>query len=191
MSACRWACSTHLRSRSRQGAEGNPRANQWRLGRQAGLFAIQLAKQLGGHVTAVCGTKGIDLCRGIGADVTIDYKREKLDPHALFDVILEYSSAMPFEVGRKHLTSKGRFIQASPTIPRFIGSMLANPIRGQKHLMLQTAATTTDLEYLLSRVQRGELKVTIAGRSQLNDAQAGFIQMEKGGTTGKIIVQIS
>lgn len=156
----------------------------------AGLFALQIAKAFGAQVTAVCGTRGIDLCRTMGADAVVDYRREKLAPHRPFDVILEYSSALPFQVGRKLLTPNGRFVEASPTIPRFIGSMLANPFRSQKHLMLQTAATTADLEYLLSRVGNGQLKVTIAERFPLADAREGFVRMENGGTIGKIIVQV-
>ena len=155
-----------------------------------GLFAIQIAKKLGAHVTAVCGTKGIDSCRALGADVAIDYKREKLAPTTPFDVLLEYSSAMPFKVGRTYLSKNGLFIDASPTIPRFIGSILTNPFRSQKHLMLQTAATTANLEYLLQLVQSGELKVTIADRYPLAESRRAFSQMEAGGTVGKIVIRV-
>lgn len=41
-----------------------------------GTFAIQLAKNFGLHVTAVCSARNADQARSLGADVIIDYNRE-------------------------------------------------------------------------------------------------------------------
>ncbi|XP_060079949.1 reticulon-4-interacting protein 1 homolog, mitochondrial-like [Ylistrum balloti] len=41
-----------------------------------GTFAIQLLKAWGGHVTAICGTEGVDLVRDLRADAIIDYKTQ-------------------------------------------------------------------------------------------------------------------
>ncbi|MEU6248962.1 NAD(P)-dependent alcohol dehydrogenase [Glycomyces sp. NPDC047010] len=38
-----------------------------------GTFAVQIAKHLGAHVTAVCGPKNLDLVRDLGADAALDY----------------------------------------------------------------------------------------------------------------------
>ncbi|MDP9251780.1 MAG: NAD(P)-dependent alcohol dehydrogenase [Chloroflexota bacterium] len=41
-----------------------------------GTFAVQIAKALGAHVTAVTSTRNLDLVRSLGPDAVVDYKKE-------------------------------------------------------------------------------------------------------------------
>ena len=41
-----------------------------------GTLAVQIAKALGGHVTAVCSTRNVEQTRALGADRVLDYTRE-------------------------------------------------------------------------------------------------------------------
>ncbi|KAJ5145756.1 uncharacterized protein N7515_000320 [Penicillium bovifimosum] len=42
-----------------------------------GTFGIQIAKDMGAHVTAVCSAKNMELCLRYGADEVVDYVGEK------------------------------------------------------------------------------------------------------------------
>jgi len=154
----------------------------------AGLFAIQIAKALGAATTTVSGTAGVAASKAMGADEAIDYKSGSVAPSGKFDVIVDFSSHFPFAAARRYLKDAGRFIEASPSIPKFIGSLLANPFRKQKHLMLQTVARGADLDELVSLVKRGKLRVTIARSFPIQEAKQAFIDHDRGGVVGKIAI---
>ncbi|MBS0659951.1 MAG: NAD(P)-dependent alcohol dehydrogenase [Verrucomicrobia bacterium] len=156
----------------------------------AGLFALQLAKLLGARVTTVSGAAGAAASRALGADATHDYREGPVEFSRKFDVILNFSSQYPFALARPQLTPRGRFVEASPTIPKVLGSLLANPFRRQKHLMLMASARTAPLTELAQAVQAGRLRVSIAQEFPLADATRAFREQEKGGTIGKIILRI-
>lgn len=154
----------------------------------AGLYAIQVARVLGARITAVSGTAGVEKSRGFGADEVIDYRAGPVSLARKFDVIVDFSGRFPFRVARPHLTPAGRFIEASPSIPKCLGSLLANPFRRQKHLMLQTVAHAKDLDVLVSWVEAGQLKVTIAKSYPMAEAAKAFVEHDKGGVVGKIVI---
>ena len=55
-----------------------------------GSAAVQLLKNVGAHVTAVCGTEHVDLVEGLGADRVIDYTAEDFTPDEQpYDVVLD------------------------------------------------------------------------------------------------------
>ncbi len=154
----------------------------------AGLFAVQLGKLLGGHVTGVCGTNGVELCERFGADVVLDYRFGPVTLNGPYDIVIDFSGRFSFEAARHHMTEHGRFIDPSPTVPQFVGAKIANPFRSQKDLMLQTESRAEDLEFLASLVESGKLKVTIAKSFPIAQAQRAFELQEQGGVVGKIVV---
>lgn len=153
-----------------------------------GLYAVQLAKLMGGRVTAVGGA-GLGAAQQFGADVLIDYRSgQTVRKGSGFDIILNASGKMPYAAGKVLLGPAGRLIEPSPTIPVFIGSKLANLFRRRKHLVLATQVRRADLAYLAMLISDGALKPTIAASYAFHETKPAFALVEQGGVAGKVVV---
>ncbi len=67
-----------------------------------GTYAVQIAKLMGAHVTAVCSGRNIDMVRSLGADEVIDYTKTDVSDLGLhFDVIFDNAgSQRPSKLAR-------------------------------------------------------------------------------------------
>lgn len=153
-----------------------------------GLSAIQLAKSMGAYVTGVCGTKGVEISRRMGADEVLDYQAGPVQLTRAYDVIVNFSGEFPYAKAAAHLTSQGRMIEPSPTIPVFISSMLLNLVRPKKHLMLQTVSRGDDLAMLAELIAQGKLRIEIGGRFPIAQFREACTAQEKSGTIGKNVL---
>ncbi len=152
-----------------------------------GSLAVQLARLMGARVTTVSGTSGVGLSRELGAHECVDYQRGGA-PSGTFDLALNFSGHFPFQLARPFLAENGRFVEPSPTIPKFISSMIANLFRRQKHLMLTAQVKTPDLETLLAQVTEGHLRVVVGKVFPFRQAQDAFLFFEKGSVLSKVVV---
>jgi len=102
-----------------------------------GSAAVQLLKDLGAKVTAVCGTEHVDLVRGLGADRVIDFMAEDFTKSGgTYDVVLDSVGKSSF--GRcKPLLKPGGIYVSSELGPWCQNPLLAliTPLLGGKKVM--------------------------------------------------------
>ena len=86
-----------------------------------GTFAIQLAKHLGASVATTTSTSNIDLVRGLGADVIVDYKTEDFEVKLSdYDLVLHSQDGKALEKSLRVLRAGGRLVSISgPPDPDF------------------------------------------------------------------------
>ena len=78
-----------------------------------GSAAVQLLKNLGANVTAVCGYDNVELIRGLGADRVIDYETEDFTKDAqTYDVVLDAVGKSSFGRCRRLLKPGGIYISS-------------------------------------------------------------------------------
>ena len=76
-----------------------------------GTAAVQLAKHLGAHVTAVCNTKNVELARSLGADEVVDYLQDDFTKNGeTYDVVMDAVGKHSFRRCRRSLKPGGRFL---------------------------------------------------------------------------------
>src|SRR5262249_21289245 len=80
-----------------------------------GVGAVQVAKHLGAHVTAVCNTKNVDLVRSLGAEEVVDYVNEDFTKNGeTYDVIFDAAGKTTFLHCRRSLEPDGIYITTDP-----------------------------------------------------------------------------
>ncbi|MEE8600739.1 NAD(P)-dependent alcohol dehydrogenase [Euzebya tangerina] len=85
-----------------------------------GTFAVQIARALGAHVTAVCSTRNVEQAERLGADRVVDYRTQDLSVLAdgSVDVLFDVASSIPSaEVGRL-LSPRGRRVIVGGNVER-------------------------------------------------------------------------
>jgi len=76
-----------------------------------GTAGVQLAKHFGAGVTAVCGTKNLELVRSLGADSVIDYTREDFTKNGqTYDVIFDAVGKHSFARCKGSLKRGGAYV---------------------------------------------------------------------------------
>jgi len=80
-----------------------------------GVGGVQVAKQIGAHVTAVCNTKNVGLMRELGADEVVDYLNEDFTKNGeTYDVIFDAAGKTTFLRCRHSLKPDGTYITTDP-----------------------------------------------------------------------------
>ncbi|WP_343690927.1 NAD(P)-dependent alcohol dehydrogenase [Chitinophaga sp.] len=145
-----------------------------------GPFAIQLAKQAGGTVTAVVGPSGVNLARESGSDVVVNYKEKNvLTGGEQYDVVVDLAGKMDYKTAKRVLSPAGVYVNTSPGIKEMIGKLFA----GKKYQLLFLKSTAKELEVLA----KSGLKVAIGKRYRFEDFKNGYDEVRKGGIVGKAV----
>ena len=80
-----------------------------------GTYALQLAKNFGSEVTAICGTSNLALAKSLGADRVIDYQKDDFIERTekynfIFDAVGRMISGFSPSTFKKKLKSHGSFV---------------------------------------------------------------------------------
>ncbi len=162
-----------------------------------GTFAVQIAKALGAHVTAVCSTRNVDMVLALGADDVIDYTVDSfVDGGARFDVLLDnVGSKSPAET-LSVLVPNGRYVSVSGPKDnkwldpmRYIARMwLASKRSGQSFHHFVASPVPEDLTFLGELLASGQVRPEIQRVIGVDDVAAGLAEIGTGHTRAKIVV---
>ena len=151
-----------------------------------GMFAVQLAKWKGAHVTATASAKDIEFVKGLGADVVIDYKAERFeDKVSGVDVVLDVIGGETQQ--RSWQTMKaGGILVATPGPP----SQEEAARHGVRAVMVQMQGNGAQLAMISELIATGAIKTFVGATFPLAQAAEAQQASETGHVRGKIVLQI-
>ena len=135
-----------------------------------GPFAVQIARALGGKVTAVCSTGAMALIRSLGADEVIDYTAEEvIDSGRTFDLIVNIGGLHSLRALRRTLTHRGTLAGVGgsqrggllgPGSVMTRGALLS-PFVSQRLISVTGKGNRPDLETLATMIDAGTVTPVI------------------------------
>jgi len=160
-----------------------------------GVFAVQLAKHFGAHVTAVCSTGNLDLARSLGADEVVDYTREDFSSAGrVYDVVFDAVGKSGYRRSLRSLECGGRYVRVAGGSGLF--SMLGDVLRGAwvsltgiaKVIEGMARAAPGDAAFLKSLIEAGELRTVIDRRYSLSEIAEAHRHAESGHKRGHVLI---
>jgi NADPH:quinone reductase-like Zn-dependent oxidoreductase len=156
-----------------------------------GQAAVQIAKALGAHVTAVCSKESFDLVKRLGADELIDYKTTDFTTGtARWDVVFDCVGNKPHGACASVLTGRRVHVTTVPGVSTFLRQFM-NPLFGAKVFALITTGNGPDLEFIKSLVDEGKLETTIDKVYPFDDVVAAQEYSKSGRAKGKIVLELT
>ena len=162
-----------------------------------GVFAVQLAKHFGAHVTAVCSSANRDLVRSLGADEVIDYTAQDFTGGGLVhDVILDLLGKAGFPRSLRALKPGGRYLLIGFSggltgIARALAAGGMVHLSGRARFVTGAAAPQqADLVFLRELIDAGKLRTVIGRQFSLDEIASAHRYADTGHKIGNVAVLI-
>ncbi|MGX9142955.1 NADP-dependent oxidoreductase [Mesorhizobium sp. 128a] len=175
-----------------------------------GTFAIQLAKHLGATVATTASAASVDLVKGLGADVVVDYKKDDFEKVLSgYDVVLNSQDAKTLEKSLNILKPGGKLISISgPPDPEFARKLGLNLMlrlllrllsrgirtkakrRGVEFSFLFMWAQGEQLSKITSLIEDGAIRPVVDRVFPFEATKEALAYVETGRAKGKVVVKV-
>jgi len=161
-----------------------------------GTFAVQIAKALGAHVTAVTGPRNVDITTALGADEVIDYTKEDFTRRPeRYDAVLDIAATRSLSDLRRVLVPNGMFVQVGASkggwigvFARIINVMVRARVLRQRVKFYVAQTNPDDLLYLRDLIESGKLRPVIDRTYPLSEAREAVRYVGTGQARAKVVI---
>lgn len=174
-----------------------------------GSTGIQIAKQLGAHVTGVCSASNMEMVKALGADEVIDYHQQDFTLNEnSYDIIYDSIGKRRYSECVKSLRNNGRYVSPVLGLP-LLGQMLwtsllskiSNTFNRNMSLnktahfaptgLLPPAELKTMLQQLLPMIEQEQLTPIIDRSYSLDDISIAHQYVDTGRKKGNVVIQLA
>ena len=162
-----------------------------------GTFAVQIAKALGAHVTAVTGPRNVEIMRSLSPDEVIDYTKEDFARRPeRYDAVLDISATRSLSDLRRVLAPNGMFVQVGAPksggwigiFARIINVMVRARVLRQRVKFYVAQSNPEDLVYLRDLIEAGKLRPVIDRTYPLSEAREAVRYVGTGQARAKVVI---
>ena len=172
-----------------------------------GVLAVQIAKALGAYVAATAGPQNQEFVRQLGADLVIDYTKERIEDKLTgYDVVLDSVGKSVWPASLRVLRRGGKLATLTVPIPqtksgklRFFVTAIIGVVTGsvrallsgKRLLMIQVKPRGGELEKISGLVESDKLRPVIERVFTLEQIAEAHQLSERGHVRGKLVVKIT
>jgi NADPH:quinone reductase-like Zn-dependent oxidoreductase len=152
-----------------------------------GSFAIQIAKARGAKVIATASTANQDFLKQLGADVAIDYTKQKFEDVAKdVDVVLD-------SIGRDTLARSYGVVKKGGIIVSLVARPKESELEkhGIRGAALSVEPNSEELAEIGKLIDDKKIKVIVSQTFPLSEAMKAQEQVATGHTRGKIVLKVA
>ena len=153
-----------------------------------GTFAVQLARHLGAHVTAVCGPTSVELVRSLGAERVLDYTTvDYTTTGDTYDVVFDAAMKTSFREAKAVLERGGTYITLDWPVHEVVRAALdrnARIVIGEAHKNLE------DLRFLTELLEDGTITSVIDRCYPLEETAEAHRYVEAGHKHGNLVITV-
>ena len=153
-----------------------------------GSAAVQIAKIMGAHVTAVCSGPNLELVQRLGADAVIDYTAQDFTRLAqTYHVIMDCVGATTYKACSSALAKNGRFLAVAGGLPELLGTLWPRK-HGHKIKAGSGPEKLSDLVLLADWARAGIFRPLIDSTFRFDQIVAAHARVDSGHKRGSVVV---
>jgi NADPH:quinone reductase-like Zn-dependent oxidoreductase len=159
-----------------------------------GSAAVQILKELGATVTAVCPTEHVELVRGLGADRVIDLRAEDFTKdRERYDVVFDAVGKSSFGRCKGLLAPRGLYL--SSDLGRLSQNpvlALVTPVFGGRRVVFAIPKPhgRREMTYLKQLIEAGAFRPLIDRRYPLGEIVEAYRYVETGRKVGNVVIDV-
>jgi NADPH:quinone reductase-like Zn-dependent oxidoreductase len=163
-----------------------------------GTFAVQIAKALGARVTAVTGTRNLEVVRTLGADDVVDYTKEDFARRGdRYDAILDVAANRSLSDLRRALAPNGILVLVgadkrggTAIFTRIASAFVRSRILKQRIVFFVAKPTLEDLVVLKELMEAGKVRPAIDRTYPLSEGVEAVRYVGTGQARAKVVITI-
>jgi NADPH:quinone reductase-like Zn-dependent oxidoreductase len=157
-----------------------------------GVWAVQIARHLGAHVTGVCSTRNVELVRSLGADRVVDYTSGTIaEKGEKYDLIFDTVGVTTFAQCKEMLSEKGTYLPLNCDLRGIAQALFTSRSTGKKVKYAVSRNTREGLDLIVKLIASGVLKPVIDRVYPMDQIAEAHRHVEQRHKRGSVVLTIA